>query len=476
MIAGEYPYDLHFQRKLLTLLVRKPQKVLDLIEPQYFGSPIHVEVARVIVEAYKKHGTKDFRLTRSSLVELVKPGLMNMDNDVLEAYRSEIKKIFKVELPDVSILVEHAKEFAKEQRFREALMLAEKHVTNHSYDGAFSVIDKAYSFANAKSASSSPVKWKDLPHPLDFPFEEVEWTIQDILPTDALIAVSGDEGTGKTLLMLHWARAISEGSDFLGRRAYPRKVLYLGLDVSKTTLQQYMQMMRWVPDDYFRFMANWTGENNQPPMLDKPADIARLYEIAEQFKPVMVFDTIRDFFEGEENSSTETKPIMDVGRKCRALGATPIFMTHPPKGGTSLIRGAGLVSQKVDIPYLVSKERRDRRELCVLTCPKKNRFGSTAFKLTMEMQFIPIPGRVSRVRFVERPSLEPRKGRRLEEDLESIVDYLQERPGASQQNIEKDLQMGDKKVKDLVSLGRNKGILRRFKGRGKTSSWYARSR
>ena len=122
MIDGEYKYDLHFQRKLLTLLVRKPEKVLDLIEPQYFGSAIHVEVARVVGEAYKKHGTKNLRLTRSSLVELVRNARTNDDDEVWRSYKSEIKKIFKVGLPDVSILVEHAKEFAKEQRFRDALI------------------------------------------------------------------------------------------------------------------------------------------------------------------------------------------------------------------------------------------------------------------------------------------------------------------------------------------------------------------
>ena len=301
--------------------------------------------------------------------------------------------------------------------------------------------------------------------------KRLNWTIEGILPTDAVIALSGDEGTGKTQLMLQWARAITDGTDFLGHQAYPRKVLYLGLDVSKTTLHQYMQMMRWVPDDDFRFMALWTGDSNQPPMLDKAADLARLYELAERFKPVMIFDTIRDFFEGEENSSTETKPVMDAARRVRSLGATPILMTHPPKGGTSLIRGTGLVSQKVDIPYLVSKERRNGKELCVLSCPKKNRFGSTAFKLTMEMQFIPIPGNVPRLLLRERPLLESKERSREDEDLESVVEYLEQHPGSTQSQMERDLQMGDKTVSKLVSLGQRKGLLQRARGRGHTWHW-----
>ena len=171
-MIGSYPYDKVFQRKLLSLLLRKPRKVLGLVEAQYFSSPIHVEVARIATEAYTKHGTHDFRLTRSTVMELVKIALKN--EDALPAYKSEVKKIFKLEIPDTSILLEQAREFAKEERYREAIVLSEKHVNNHSYEKAFSVIEEAHRFVNSKTTSSSSLKWEDLPHPLDFPFEEAQ--------------------------------------------------------------------------------------------------------------------------------------------------------------------------------------------------------------------------------------------------------------------------------------------------------------
>lgn len=465
-----YPYDQLFQQKLLAALVQHPEHTLDLVEPQFFTLPAHVEICRVAIETYKQHGIQ-IRLTRSTLTELVRESVKNnnMDDDVWKIYRKHIKSVCKMPLPDLPILLKQAKAFSVDWLMRNALERAEKKLTNGLLDSAFETIQETYHRVT-KGTSLGP-DWDSLPHPLDFPFEEVDWTIEGILPTDAIIAVSGDEGTGKTMQMLHWARAITEGTDFLGHRAYRRKVLYLGLDVSQTTLQQYIRMMRWVPDGDFRILSLWTGENSQPPMLDQSADIARLCELAERFKPVMVFDTVRDFFEGEENSSTATKPIMDAVRKLRALGATPILLAHPPKSGSSIIRGTGMVSQKVDIPYLLSKVKRDRKEYCVLSCPKKNRFGSTSFTLTMQMLFIPIPGNVPRMFFRERPSLQSKENARDDDALQSIVEYVDQHPDSTQLQMELALHMGDKKVNTLVSLGRKKGLLQRTKGRGNTWHW-----
>jgi AAA domain len=168
-------------------------------------------------------------------------------------------------------------------------------------------------------------------------------------------------------------------------------VIYLGLDVSQVTLQNYLRMMRWTPNEMFRILTMWAGEHMQPPMLGDPKRMELLYELAKENHPVMVFDTLRDFFGGEENSSTETKPVVDAIRKLRAAGATPLLLVHPPKSGKSIIRGTGNISQKVDIPYLLEKDKWRGKEIAVFTCPKKNRFGSTSFRMPMQIQCIPMP-------------------------------------------------------------------------------------
>src|ERR1019366_7871160 len=134
--------------------------------------------------------------------------------------------------------------------------------------------------------------------------EEVDWLVEGFLPAGSAIALSGDEGVGKTLFALALSRSLTDGFQFLGRNVRVRPVLYLGLDISKVTLQSYVRAMRWEPNGYFRFLTMWTGEGKEAPMLDDPRGVALLYELAEKYQPVIIIDTLRDFFDGDENSST----------------------------------------------------------------------------------------------------------------------------------------------------------------------------
>ena len=291
----------------------------------------------------------------------------------------------------------------------------------------------------------------------------MNWLVEGLIPEASAIAISGEEGVGKTLFALSLARALAEGREFLGRRVWITPVLYLGLDVSQVTLQSYLRMMRWIPSEEFRILTMWTGDSMQPPMLDDTVSMERLYELARKYRPVIIFDTLRDFFDGEENSSTETKPVVDAIRKLRSLGATVIVLVHPPKSGKSLIRGTGNISQKVDIPYLLEKDKWHGKEIVVLTCPKKNRFGSTSFQLPMRMNFIPVPsGLFFWLREIEEwhPS-EQRKGYGADE---GVIQFVLDHPGTNQKRIESALKMGDRKVRTALYAGRERGVLKGAQG------------
>jgi hypothetical protein len=185
----------------------------------------------------------------------------------------------------------------------------------------------------------------------------------------------------------------------------------------------------------------------------------------------MIFDTIRDYFSGEENSSTDWKPVADAAREFRSVGATSILLAHPDKSEKYTIRGSHLIAQKADIPYIVRKERWKGRELCVLQCPSKNRVGSTAFTLAMEMQFLRFGSGIPYFRFRERPDWKGKTSKR-EGELEAVVAYVAGHPGTTQVEIEKALRMGDKKVKELVWVGSQEHLLRREKGPGTTFNWF----
>jgi hypothetical protein len=73
-------------------------------------------------------------------------------------------------------------------------------------------------------------------------FEELPFTIDQILPTGALTIVAGKKGEGKTTLSLQLAAAVVRKSDFLGRKVRsPGPVLVVTLEDSRSDLQSKLR-------------------------------------------------------------------------------------------------------------------------------------------------------------------------------------------------------------------------------------------
>lgn len=469
-MESSYAWGEPFQLRLLALQLREPTKALDLVEPGFFTNPMMVDISRIVRDIYKRHSADAVSISKTTLRELVKDSLGRKNREHWPSYRRLIRRIYKTALKDKVILVSQATEFARENRHREALVKVERAVTGRKYELFQKIFEELKSFDVRETLQAW--EWRNLPKYGDFPLREINWLVDGLIPAEHILALSGDEGVGKTIFGLSLSRSLTEGIDFLGRRVVQTPVLYLGLDVSQVTLQSYIKAMRWEPNKYFRMLAMWTGDDKQPPMLDDAVEMEKLYAIAREKRPVMIFDTLRDFFEGDENSSTDTKPVVDALRKLRALGATPILITHPPKSGNSLIRGTGNIPQKVDIPYGMAKHKWQGKDVVVLTCPKKNRAGSTHFSLTMRQLFIPIPGTDPYLRIKEEKGWRPLAERKREDFNADVIQYVRDHPGTNQQQIQRALKMGDRSVREALCEAREQGLLKVEKGKSKELRWY----
>lgn len=49
-MIDSYPWDETFRLTLLAYLLRDPQKIYDVVEPQHFSSPVLVEICRILKE------------------------------------------------------------------------------------------------------------------------------------------------------------------------------------------------------------------------------------------------------------------------------------------------------------------------------------------------------------------------------------------------------------------------------------------
>src|ERR1700676_73018 len=126
MISPLNPWNETFQLRLLTYLLKDPEKMYDIVEPQFFSSPVLTEISRILKEAYAAHG-KQVRVSRSTLIELVRATMG--ESDAWSLYKKTVKKLYETHLTDKPILYKQAFEFSRESRYREALIAAEKDIT-----------------------------------------------------------------------------------------------------------------------------------------------------------------------------------------------------------------------------------------------------------------------------------------------------------------------------------------------------------
>jgi len=163
-LISEYPFREDFQLRLLSLLVRRTSEVevRTAISAEYFGSPIHTNIARWILEAYEKHPND--RLSQASLLSLAKANLGKKRAEVWPEYRRIIKKMFSLKPTDDDFMLSQVADFVKEQDYRNALVGAEQDLNA----GRFDEFRKRFNDLAAKHESPTEQQYDyDWPKPLD---------------------------------------------------------------------------------------------------------------------------------------------------------------------------------------------------------------------------------------------------------------------------------------------------------------------
>ena len=125
-----------FQLRLLALYVREPDQTLGVIEPRYFTSLDHTEIALAVKEAYKDKDVNSMRLTEASLCTLVWEQLRKrkVKYGLKPIYRKIVREIFHLNLSDRDILLEHARKFALDFKLRQAFVQAESDINSGNYN------------------------------------------------------------------------------------------------------------------------------------------------------------------------------------------------------------------------------------------------------------------------------------------------------------------------------------------------------
>ena len=157
---SSYPWGESFQLRLLALQLREPKKAFDLVEPSFFINPMMVDISRVVRDVYKNHPNDSISISRATLNELVRTTLGRKGREYLSSYRRMIRRVYKTELKDKEVLFSHATEFARENRFRNALVKAERAISARKYGEIPEIFEKVRSFEALDGPGKKPTRPK----------------------------------------------------------------------------------------------------------------------------------------------------------------------------------------------------------------------------------------------------------------------------------------------------------------------------
>jgi hypothetical protein len=167
-MPSEYSFDERFQRKILSLFIREPQKAYSIVQPEFFTNPIHLDLARITKQLYDKHNIRDSKLSKETLSVIIKNFLGRKREEVWPEYKRVIGKIFDDDLTDESVIIEQSIQFAKERKFRQALVSAEKDINNSKYEAALRRFEQLKNFGVERDLGieywadpGDPLRWRD---------------------------------------------------------------------------------------------------------------------------------------------------------------------------------------------------------------------------------------------------------------------------------------------------------------------------
>ena len=451
MIDSGYPYGEPFQRSLLAFLIRHPRRVSGIVFAQFFTTPMHVDIAREALEVYKKH--PDVRLTKATLLEFVRESLGPKGDEHWPAYKTEIKALYQMPLPDKPVLLEKAKEFAKETLYRNALVQAERDVSNRKYDAVMGRFLKLRSSeANDNGNVALPVyplhRFISEQGPVG---EEENHLVYPIIPKRGGVLLYGLPKELKSWFAAALALDASCGRKALGffEVPHPVKTLFVQVEdpefltrermceltMSQTGRQPFPGMLKIVPRCPLNLMdEGWLGA---------------LTRELELFKPeLLVLDVLRRLFKGNVVDAKETAEFLAVLDKLRDIyGCAIVLVHHARKGESAEIQSRALGSVNLTawadvLIYTGGKHRVGTASIADLEIETKSAFlEKTDLDLVVDSEAWPMVQVLQKGKF----------------ESMLLQGLIRSSPGLNQTDLERESGIPEKQLRKLLQVGEAEG-------------------
>lgn len=178
----------------------------------------------------------------------------------------------------------------------------------------------------------------------------MDWVINTMIPANTVTLLSGDGGTGKSLLALNLAISVATGGllPWLGFKPQKGPALYVGAEDDQNEMHRRINNMIWNrPDIGFAdlkdlHIASLAARDALLSVVDARSNILTPSPLFEQIRTkidaerprLVVFDTLADLFPGNENDRAQARQFIGQLRKLSVdFSTTIILLSHPSLSG-----------------------------------------------------------------------------------------------------------------------------------------------
>lgn len=233
---------------------------------------------------------------------------------------------------------------------------------------------------------------------------ERHWLVRGLIPTGTVTLLSGDGGTGKSLVTLQLAAAVALGRKWLGRSVSSGQALFISAEDDEEELHRRIadvgeaEGVSMAELDQLT-MRSLAGEDALLSVLDPRSGVQKASELyleldsymSDELKPaVLILDTLADLFPGNENDRGQVRQFIGLlrGLAIRHECAV-VLLSHPSltgiQNGTGISGSTGWhnsVRSRLYLHRVIQGEEEPNPDARLLECKKAN-YGPTGDEIAL---------------------------------------------------------------------------------------------
>ena len=472
MSNNHFKYGEAFQKKVLSMLVLDPENVLPVVEPSYFAFPMLAEIALIVHQAYRDQDLRQSRLTRATLWTLVQEKLRSKNDEkrseLKPSYKKTVRDLFQIAQSDKAIALKEVAKFARETRFRDALVTSEKFVNAGNYEAAKTAMQEADRHEGTGEAQDFRLPIHEIHHFIrdnHLSEDRKNYLVYPIVPKAGAILLFGLPKELKSWMAAALAVDAASGRKALGYFDVPRRVKTLYVQVEDTAVHTQARL---------RALYDNQGDNKPVGMLHviprcglnltEPKWIEQLALAIERLKPeLLIFDVLRRLFRGNVSDSEQTAKFLEVLDTFRDKHGCAEMMVHHAKK----TEAAEIQAQALGSVYLAAWA-----DVLLYTHSKRSLADMTVAKLTVETKSGTVEKNHLSVAVSEKNWPMVSVGEESMFERNYLLSCIEENPGLNQQQLQQVSGIAEKRQRDVLKMAVEERLIKVTHGRRKELFYY----